>query len=248
MAVVSVRHAGPMKMCSPRWERALARQRLDGLPERLAIANVEAPDGVCAMLIVIGPWCVRPRCVRAYVITLRISDATARCFAGWFHMPRTVQHLARPDGSSPGGRCGVAAGRGSGADASTSTSTVTGIETLTGSLTSSVGRPGYSSRSTRKSCVVHSAPSWRVVTNAARLSRLTQNSISTIALVWTVRAAAPALNAPPRVMTTTRPPMMTRFMLQDEAERLEDEADVGTAVGDVSCSNSFALAPGYAGR
>ncbi len=104
--------------------------------------------------------------MRAYVITLRISEATARCFAGASHMPRTVQHRPLPDGASSGGRCGTGAACGSGAGASTSTSTRTGTSMLTGSLTSRVGKPGYSSRSTRKSCVVHSSPSCRVVTNA----------------------------------------------------------------------------------
>ena len=118
------------------------------------------------MLIVIGPSCVRPRFVRAYAITLRISATTARCAARSSHIPRTRQHVARPVAASPGGRCGVGAGMG--VNAGSSTSTLTGTEKLTGSLNSRVGIPGHCFRSTRKSWVVHSwpGPCWRVLTKA----------------------------------------------------------------------------------
>ena len=162
------------------------------------------------MLIVIGPSCVRPKFVRAYAITLRISVAIACCAGRASHMPLTVQHVARPEGASPGRRCGVAAGRGVNADCS-STSTVTARGRLTVSLTSRVSIPGYSRSGTRKSWLIHSAPSWRVLTNTEREARLTQNSISTVALVSTVRVAANAVTTPPTAMMATRPAMTALF-------------------------------------
>ena len=88
-------------------------------------------------------------------------------------MPRTVQHAGRPEGASPGAACGVGAGMGvkAGVTAATGAWTVTGTEIVTGSLCSSVGMPGYSVRSTRNSCVIHSSPSWRVLTNAELLAQ-----------------------------------------------------------------------------
>ena len=88
-------------------------------------------------------------------------------------MPSTVQHAGRPEGASPGAACGVGAGVGvkAGVTAATGAWTVTGTEIVTGSLCSSVGIPGYSVRSTRNSCVIHSSPSWRVLTNAELLAQ-----------------------------------------------------------------------------
>ena len=72
--------------------------------------------------------------------------------------------------------------------------------------------PGYCCSGTRKSWVIHSCPSWRVLTNADWLARLTQNSISTVALVSIVRVAATALSAPAMVMMATSPAMTACFM------------------------------------
>ena len=152
----------------------------------------------------------------AYAITLRSSATTARCAAGASHIPRTLQHVARPDGASPGARCGVAGARGvngsSSGAASTSTSTVTGTDRLTGSLTSRVATAGDWLSVARTSWVIHSWPCWRVLTNADEVWRSTQSSNSRSTLVSMVRVAAKALNAPPMASTASSPAMATVFM------------------------------------
>lgn len=162
----------------------------------------------------IEPSCVKPKFVCANAITLRISDTTARCAARLSDMPRTRQHRPRPDGSSPGGRCGAAAGRGvSGGGSSTSRSNATGTEMLTGSLNSSVSTSGNGVNGTRKSCVIHSPPSsWRVLTNAVEEESDTQNWSSSSTSVSIVRVPAKALNAPPMAMTATSTAMTAAFM------------------------------------
>ena len=155
--------------------------------------------------------------MRAYAINLRISVQIARCAVRLSRIPRTAQHVARPEGLSPGGACGVAAGRGvSGGESSTSTSTVTGRDNRTGSLNNRVLLPGTSFNSTRKSCVIHSsAPCWTVLTNAEEDAVLTQNCISTSTVFSTVRLAAKPLSAPPMAMMAMSP-AITRFFISDE--------------------------------
>ena len=160
----------------------------------------------------IRPSYVSPRFVRAYAITRRSSAEIARCAERLSRIPRTVQHVARPEGASPGGNCGAAAARGlSGGASSTSTSTVTGREIVTRSLTSRLP-PGESCNATRKSCVIHSSPSWSVLTNAELDPTSTQNCIWRGTVVSTVRLAAKALSAPPMAITAINAAMIVFFI------------------------------------
>ena len=120
----SALHEGPKKTCTPRWNEHSLGSSTTSSPNACSW-RTKRPLTVCEMLRVIGPLCVSPKCSSANAITPRICARMARRASSWSVIPRTVQHLAGPDGG--GSPATVIAASGS-SRAGPSTTTTTGRE------------------------------------------------------------------------------------------------------------------------